>query len=307
MADIPAFPPSLPTGFRLSFSHDHENTSPVNTFLFAAIRFLFKYAGNCCPTLFARWGIYLWGKTHRLPWRPWETAIMQSARRQTLLIENEEIAIYHWGQGEQKILLLPGWNSRASHFRNYIAQLTALGYSVIGLDPVGHGHSSGNWTNLRQYLSVIQSVDREFGPFHTVIGHSFGGFCIPYALQHFSIAKNAVLLATPDKLLWLFERYVHILRAPAAVQSKMQQQVEVMLGKDCWQTYTIAEQAKNLAHVPALIVHDEDDPGVPHTHALDNQAAWPGAKLLTTYKLGHHRVLRHPSALKPVIAFIQEH
>jgi len=33
---------------------------------------------------------------------------------------------------------------------------------------------------------------------------------------------------------------------------------------------------------------------------------WPNSRLVITHKLGHHRVLRHPSALKPVIEFIQQ-
>jgi len=273
---------------------------------FAVTRFLFRHMGKCCPALFARWGLHLWGKTHRPPWRPWELKILQAARREFIHIENKKVAIYHWGQGKQRILLLPGWNSRASHFRNYIEQLSALGYEVTGIDPVGHGHSSGNWTNIRQYLAAIQTVSNKYGPFHAVIGHSFGGFCIPYALNRFNFAGKAVLLATPNNLMWLFERFARILQIPAAVREQMQRRVEQLLGTDCWQVYSVAEQARHLAHKPALIVHDDEDSGVPISLARENQAAWPGSRLLITHRLGHHRVLRHPSAVKPVIEFIKD-
>ena len=223
------------------------------------------------------------------------------------MVENERIAIYHWGQGKQRVLLLPGWNSRASHFKNYIEQLTNLGYSVTGIDPVGHGNSSGNWTNLHQYLAVIHAVSIEDGPYDVVIGHSFGGFCIPYALNHFKIANKAVLLATPNNLTWLFDRFVRILQAPPSVRDKMEQQTEHLLGADCWQNHSVTTQARQLHHIPALIVHDKNDTGVPLELAEENHAAWPGSTLLVTHKLGHHRVLRHPSAVKPVIEFIQQH
>jgi pimeloyl-ACP methyl ester carboxylesterase len=232
---------------------------------------------------------------------------LQAARRSFRVVENERIAIYHWGQGKQRVLLLPGWNSRASHFKNYIEQLTNLGYSVTGIDPVGHGNSSGNWTNLHQYLAVIHAISIEDGPYDIVIGHSFGGFCIPYALNHFKIANKAVLLATPNNLKWLFDRFTRILRAPSSVCRQMQLQTETFLGVDCWHEHAIATQARHLRHIPALIVHDQHDDGVPLSLARDNHAAWKGSQLLVTHKLGHHRVLRHPSAVKSVIAFIQEH
>jgi len=278
----------------------------VNRLLFTSTRLLFRHAGNCYPALFARWGLHLWGKTNRPPWRSWELRILKSGRREFISIENEKVALYHWGHGGQKILLLPGWNSRASHFRNYIERLTARGYEVIGLDPVGHGHSSGSWTNIRQYLAVIQVVGDKYGPFHAIIGHSFGGFCTPYALNRFNLSSKAVLLATPNNLMWLFERFTGILQAPASVREQMQHQVEQLLGDDCWQEYSVTEQAKHLAHRPAMIVHDIEDIGVPVSHARKNQAAWPQSRLLVTRKLGHHRVLRHPSAVKPVIQFITE-
>ena len=277
----------------------------VSRFLYTAIRYAYKYAGSCCPGIFARWGIRLWGITHRPHWRQWEHNIIDTSRRETISIDNEKVALYIWGNGKQKILLLPGWNSRASHFRNYIEQLSNLGYRVIGLDPVGHGHSSGKWTSLKQYLSTIESVNEHHGPFHAVIGHSFGGFCIPYSLHHYRLADRAVLLATPISLEWLFERFTSILQAPNGVCLQMRRRVEQLLGENCWQEHVLTSQAPHLDHIPALIVHDAEDPGVPLSHAREIHASWSGSRLLVTSKLGHHRVLRHPSAIKPVIEFIQ--
>jgi len=232
---------------------------------------------------------------------------MQSSQRETLVTDNEQIAIYHWGQGKQRILVLPGWNSRASHFKNYIEQLNSMGYRVTGIDPVGHGHSSGDRTNLRQYLKVIHDVNDTYGPFEAVIGHSFGGFCIPFALNKFKIANKAILLATPNNLMWLFDRFVRILDTPSSVRIQMQQRTEQLLGPDCWQEYDIPAQVQRLYHIPTLIVHDEHDVDVPLELARENHAAWPESSLLVTSKLGHHRVLRHPSAVKSVIEFIQQH
>lgn len=290
---------------KCKLDQDVQEISRVSQLLLTTIRHVFKYAGSCCPGLFARWGMRLWGKTHRPNWRQWEHNIIRTARRESVNVDSENVALYFWGSGRQKILLLPGWNSRASHFRNYIEQLSSLGYQVIGLDPVGHGHSSGKWASLRQYLSAIEMISKQHGPFHAVIGHSFGGFCIPYSLHHYGLATKAVLLASPVSLEWLFDRFTTILQAPASVRLQMRHRVEQLLGENCWQEHRITEQASRLDHIPALIIHDADDPGVPLSHAREIQAGWHGSRLLVTEKLGHHRVLRHPTAIKPVIRFLQ--
>ena len=270
------------------------------------LRILFRYAGACSPQLLARWGVYLWGKTHRPAWRQWEHKILASASRESLSTEHGQITVYRWGRGKKKILLLPGWNSRASHFRNFIKPLLESDYQVIGMDPPGHGYSSGNWTNIRQYLAAIEVVYENAGPFEAVIGHSFGGFCIPFALDRFPLARKAILLATPVSLDWLFVRFCDIIDAAPSVRQKMKQRVERLLGNNCWQYYDVRKQAPKLSKIPVLVVHDDRDSGVPCEHAREIQACWPGSKLLVTHKLGHQRLLRHPDSINPIIAFIHQ-
>lgn len=273
---------------------------------FQTIRGLFQSIGRISPNLFARWGIWLWGKSHRLAWRPWEITILEQSTRESLDIGNEKVCVYIWGGGQHTILLAHGWNSRASHFKNYIERLSAIGYRVIGFDAIGHGHSSGNWTSVADYQAVLSAIHERYGPFHTVIGHSFGGFCLPYALNHTLKSDKAVLLATPDTLRWLFDRFTGILQTPESVTQAMQRLVEKRFGDDCWEKYSVSPNARQLGHIPALIVHDENDPGVPLQLAQANHQAWPQSRLIITHKLGHHRVLRHPSAINPVIEFIRE-
>lgn len=273
--------------------------------LFSVVRALFLIAGPFVPRLFARWGIYLWGKTHRPAWRPWEIAIIDQAQSDTLEVEDQTIATYVWGEGTESILLAHGWNSRASHFKNYIEQLTSTGYRVIGFDAVGHGHSCGNWTSVIAYQAILKTMQAHFGPFHAVIGHSFGGFCLPHALTQGLQTDKAILIATPDTMKWLFERFTKILMAPQPVKQAMKLFVEKRFGSDFWDKYSVPENAGQLGHIPALILHDNDDPGVSVELAQNNHRAWPGSKLVITRELGHHRVLRHPSAVKPILEFIK--
>ena len=130
-------------------------------------------------------------------------------------------------------------------------------------------------------------------------------FCLPHALTQGLQTDKAILIATPDNMQWLFERFCRILGAPKAVKQAMKQLIEKRFGSDFWIKYSVPENASQLGDVPALIVHDNDDPGVSVELAQNNHQAWPGSKLVLTNKLGHHRVLRHPTAIKPVLEFIQ--
>ena len=101
-------------------------------------RFYFRTLGSLLPGLSGRLGLYLWGKTRRPAWRPWETEILQQAKITQLKIGEHRITTYHWGDRGKKILLAHGWNSRASHFLNYIRELLKQGYQVVGFDAIGH-------------------------------------------------------------------------------------------------------------------------------------------------------------------------
>lgn len=246
----------------------------------------------------ARWGIWLWGRTRRPSWRGWERQVLSRAVHTTLTMQDRQIAVYQWGDGSKKVLLLPGWNSRASHFRNYIQPLMDHHFQVVGVDPIGHGHSTGDWTYLGDYLQTIEMIRDRLGPFDSVIGHSFGGFCIPFAMHKAHLADRAILLAAPPSLDWLFARFCNIMHITPLTRKRM-------LGEDCWQHYDVSTIAAKLGSTPTLILHDADDRAVPLEAAQNIHSRWPNASLLVTHHLGHQKVLRHAAAVDPVIAFIR--
>jgi len=55
--------------------------------------------------------------------------------------------------------------------------------------------------------------------------------------------------------------------------------------------------------LPALIVHDLEDPDVPWSEGERYARYWPGARLLSTQGLGHRRVLSEPAVIAASLAF----
>lgn len=267
-------------------------------------QFYFRTLGSLLPELSGRLGLYLWGKTRRPAWRPWEIEILQQARSSQLKVGDHRIATYHWGDSGKMILLAHGWDSRASHFRNYIRELLKQGYQVVGFDAIGHGHSSGGWTNIIQYCQVLNAVNLHYGPFHTAIGHSFGGFVLPRAIVEGLQCERAVIISSPDTMLWLFERFVRTLDMTPNTHQAMYTRVTALLGEDGWEQYSVAENARQLGDIPALILIDSDDPAIEIEAAQNIQQSWPNAQLHITHGLGHQKVLRHSNAIQPVLEFI---
>jgi len=70
-----------------------------------------------------------------------------------------------------------------------------------------------------------------------------------------------------------------------------------------WREFSPLHQAP-LLRQPALVIHDTHDGEVPFGEGAALAAAWPGATLLATHRLGHTRILREATVVEAVVAFI---
>ena len=65
-----------------------------------------------------------------------------------------------------------------------------------------------------------------------------------------------------------------------------------------------ARQFLGAIRVPTLVVHDHDDEEIPHADAEAVAAAAPGATLVSTRGLGHHRIVRDEAVIERAVAFV---
>ena len=65
-------------------------------------------------------------------------------------------------------------------------------------------------------------------------------------------------------------------------------------------------QLAHVAPVPTLVVHDRDDRYTPYADSVRLVDVLPDAHLVTTDGLGHRRILRDPSVVRQVNAFLRE-
>ena len=68
--------------------------------------------------------------------------------------------------------------------------------------------------------------------------------------------------------------------------------------------FDIAAMAATGKLPAALVIHDQADAEAPYQQAIQIANNWPGAKLMTTNGLGHHRILIDQEVIAAATGFI---
>ena len=226
-------------------------------------------------------------------------------QRGKLRIDGESIATYVWGDPATQpyALLVHGWSSFGLRYLPWVEKLRALGLAVVSFDQRGHGASTGHLCTLPDCIDTIRAVGRHFGNAALAIGHSMGGAAVTLAQNEDWHAERLVVIAPAadiEAAAHRFFRFVHLgqhLREPFMA----------------WYEQRTGVAPRDLAvhrHLPmlgqpGLVVHDLDDREVPWEEGERYARYWPGARLLTTQGLGHHKVLDAPEVIDATMAFLR--
>ena len=231
-----------------------------------------------------------------------ERAVLRQACPFAFESDGMKLQGWAWGEGPA-ILLAHGWGGRGGQLHAFVGPLLEEGYSVLAFDGPGHGRSSGRTASVPMFAKAMQDLATLRGPFHGVIGHSFGGATAVYGLSHGLPATRAVLIAAPESPVGFYRDLMTALGIPSrrheafihAMERDYGLRMEDIHGPTC---------AKAL-RVPGLVIHDALDREVPLAHGEAYAAAWPGASLVRTEGLGHRRILKDPKVLATVTAFLR--
>lgn len=247
------------------------------------------------------------------PVRPSDQPTMWRARRRTLTIDGVErrgvdVAVYEWGAGPRTVVLLHGWDGRASQFATLVRELVADGYRVVAFDAPAHGVSGGRRTYLVDWMDVLTRLQERHGTFAAVVGHSFGGLAALVGVAGGVRAERVVVVAAPADAEALLAQFRATLRYSSRVSDAMAVRFrERYFPADPDPFSWLSAVRRPLpAGTPLLVIHDEGDRAVPSAEAQRIVAANPGAEVLVTRGLGHSRVLAADEFLDAVQRFLSE-
>lgn len=261
---------------------------------FLAVRSAFRVGSRLAPNLTAERALRYFITPTRIPRPGWEAELAKTARRLEL---KAGVVAYAFGKGP-RVLLVHGWDGRGTQMGRIATALADAGYEAVCVDLPGHGESPGRSLHIPAAAETLLAVGAELGPFHAVVGHSFGAGASLYAVRRGLRAEKIVYLAGPGRFTALFDRYCAWVGVGGAARKGFDEKIEELVRMDP-ATNTPAEWAKDVA-LPALIVHDRDDEDAPFAEGEEVHRNWRGSRFLATSGLGHRRILK----AKPVIAAI---
>ncbi|MNN15070.1 putative aminoacrylate hydrolase RutD [compost metagenome] len=231
-----------------------------------------------------------------LPPRQWELPLLASAERITLRFG---LSALRWGQGPT-VLLMHGWEGRATQFAALIETLVKAGYTVVSLEGPAHGSSPGQQAHVVLFARALLEAAAELPPLRAVIGHSMGGASVLLALQMGLRAEAAVSIAAPAQLLGVLRGFARHLGLPARARAAFIRKVEQDVGMQINRLDVSCYQLE----LPGLVVHAADDALVPAGEAEIIHKAWFDSRLLRLEEGGHQRVLADPRVSEAVLELL---
>ncbi len=257
--------------------------------------------------------------TSEFVWRAWRTPrkpravgpaarpIMELAHESREGIAGHQIALYRWGSGPRVILLVHGWEGRASDFAPIVRELRSRERTIVALDAPGHGKSSGTRTNVIEFGAILSDLASHYGRFEAVISHSLGTPAVAAAARRGLEADSFISISGLADLTRLVSTFCDALGLSTAISGRVRVRLEDRVfggDREIWERYSAA-QSPLPADSPLLIIHDRSDRLVPYADAELLAHAHPGKnQTLTTEGLGHSRILAADAVLDAVLAFL---
>ncbi len=269
------------------------------------IQTLFSTLGWVFPKPMAHFAYRLFTRPMKRAQHKYSDALLEQAETFSIPFKQDDLKLYSWGDGNETILLVHGWESRGTALRNFVPNLVEQGYRVVTFDAPAHGESGGDWVNMPLYAEAIRSVLLQLGRVKSIIAHSFGGSSSVYLLSFVDTnieLENLVLVATPSDIKVVFDGFAKMIRAALPVREALYEHIKNLTGIAI-EDYQLEKFAPKMNVQNVLIVHDKQDDivsfsdGEAYYHALNN------SKIHVTEGLGHFKLVKNKTVIETITRF----
>ena len=249
------------------------------------------------------WQLF-WRLGPAVPVRASEKQFHDRARR----IELDGVAAYQWGDGDKVVLLVHGWQSRASRFAAIGAALVERGYTVVAFDAPGNGDSPGRRTHAFEYADAIRALNARYGVFEAIVAHSFGALATFIAVRGGVRTKRIVTVAGVHDFASIVRDFGRTVGLGSGGVRRLRREVEKWAharGIDPWRD-VVSELDPTDYRTPLFVVHDSGDREVALEQAMQIVEAHTGpVETLVTDALGHSRILSEAAVIERITRFVE--
>lgn len=233
-----------------------------------------------------------------------EQLMLNNAQQKKVYVPvlNKTIVSYHYGSGDQTILIVHGWSGRGTQLVKIATAFVNQGYKIISFDAPAHGLSNGSTTDMKEFIDCIFAIEKEFGSFDYGIGHSLGGMSLINANNQGLYLKKLITIGAADIITDIINNFIRNMELQPAVAAKMKQILDIKYDGDI-DNYSASEAAKGVI-IPTLIIHDENDLDVHVSCAKNIRHNLKKGELFITKNLGHRKILGNEQVIQKTIQFI---
>lgn len=233
--------------------------------------------------------------------RPEEQALLGRAKP----LESERLSTargIELGAGPA-VLLIHGWNGRATQMAPLARAIADAGYRAIVLDVTGQGDAPGRSTRWSYFIRDIAAAAAAVGPLHACVAHSAGALCMMAARELFGpIASRYVCIAAPS----------HPFPPVRAVEERLNpgnivlRNYQAYLAGEFQRDWDALESGAAFAGAGGdlLLIHDKCDRYVSESEAHRIHNLCPGSQIHVTEGYGHVRLLAAAEVRSLVLNFI---
>lgn len=209
-----------------------------------------------------------------------------NALTKKITVDGYKLQTYVWPGGEQRVLLIHGWESNTSRWASLVDQLQAENYTIVSLDAPAHGDSEGKYSDVPLYGKAVFQLAEEY-KIQYAVGHSLGGLTLMYQnyRQTIPFLKKMVLLAPAVEMSSLVLGFQKTLNLKLGLIKALEKRFENEYGYS-FSEFSMLKLAKDF-QIPGLFIHDKDDKIVSYKESLRLAQEWENAEYLLTKGLRH--------------------
>lgn len=243
-------------------------------------------------------------RPRRLEPKKWELKGEANGKRFDI---NHEISAIKWRpkhneQSGKSILLVHGWESRATQMYGFVPQLLQQGYQVIALDMPAHGLSKGSTSDANKFIQTILLAEQTLGTFEAIIGHSMGAGATSAAVSRGLKSKKLILISGPSSIENVLRRFSGFVGLNPKATDFFVDYTGKKVGVSPTTIDSITLSKSN--DIPTLFVHDRLDFEVPISETERLLSTFTNSELFITEGLGHRKILKSEIVMDKISGFL---
>jgi pimeloyl-ACP methyl ester carboxylesterase len=277
-----------------------------------ALRTTFAVLDRTAPAVAGRLATRIWctlpdGNGRRRDDRPIPGLTAPVNEVSTVTLPGDRLVVVEaWGDGPP-VYLVHGWGGWRGQLGALVEPLAARGHQVIAFDALSHGESGPgrhgpNRTTGLEMMEALQAVVETYGRPAAIVAHSLGAATTAWTIGDGLPAPARLALIAPTvgpvpHIQAMARLFGFSDRTHRAMVSRLDEMLDRPIDD-----FDVLRLGTNMP--PTMIVHDRRDKEVAFAEAEQIAAAWPTAHLVSTYGLGHQRILRDPGVVSSVADFV---